>query len=275
MSNDSISLHGFLTKFTENYYTISSIYNQDSQVKYILLLTPLQRKPFLLDIPDTLNIHSSRFDYTLIQDSETNYKSFRQRDYLSNLSIDNIACITEQNITIKKNGIQVYIFKETITEETDSNDEDIVVDEYKVSNVYPVFNIINFLKEIANFEMRVNEQYSLLTQVEEEYNEAQVIKVIEKFEIQKKDFKEMLFNVHKNGYNIRRDIEKASLQLEKLYNLKKNSLNEKDRVRFKLERLISEMENKLDHLNEQLSQYRNMGDSILTKYNDYMSKKLI
>jgi hypothetical protein len=273
MSNDTASLQAFLTKFNEYNYSIGDIYNEN-RVKYILLLTPLQRKPFLLEFPEIINIQTNRFDLTLEEEKELNYKSFRQREYLLNLELNNIACITEENMTIKINNlVSVYRFKESNEKhEVDSSDEDIDIHEYKVSSVYPVFSVVVFMKEIASFEKKVVEIYTLLTETEEKYNEQQVIGVIEKFENQKKTFKDLIFDIHKKAYNIRRDIVKTSEQLEKMYELRKKSVNEKDRIRFKLERLISETETKLDQFNDQLSQYRNMGDCVLKKYNDYISK---
>ncbi|KKK81570.1 hypothetical protein LCGC14_2812110, partial [marine sediment metagenome] len=86
------------------------------------------------------------------------------------------------------------------------------------------------------------------------------------FDGQQKTLKNRIYGIHKETYNIRRDISQSGSYLQRIYSLKEQSSKERDRIRFRIERLAIETEEKIDILNDKLRDKRNQADALLKKY---------
>jgi len=321
-------------------YTIDKIFSKGSTVKYIQCLSILQRKAFILKIADSTLVYSTECNY-ILQDDDSNYKNYNQREFLDKVNLPSVACISEDNLCIKNNKIRPNKKKNatmyndydcfillcdspwrasvsasyncdspwrasvsasyncdspwrasvsasepnTLDEKTIENIEnvvdienvidienvvDIIVDEYPIDDIVPVYDISVFLQQIMSFENIISKDYSIINSLEEDLNEKNVENLLLLFDTQKIYIKNTIYDIHKDIYNINRDIVDYSLKLQRINVLKEKSVNEKDKTRFQIERLSDETIFKLDSLNEQLKQKRIIANNLLKNYNNYI-----
>lgn len=284
MTSKTISLQKFITTIKDNGYSPTKMYTLHSNIKYIELCLNLRRKPLLIRIPDNLIVHNNVSNYAMVND-DVNYRNYRQREYLGKITLDQVACVSEKNLCVKSGeDYECYTIEDidpdieepesTDPEPNDYSDSEsfeITIDEYPVNNILPVYNLDTFV-ETEQFEQMVIDDYSLIVDVEEEINELRVQTLIEQFDKQQHQIKDRMYELHSKAYNARRDIEKCSDNLERIYKLKEKTKNENDRTRFKVDRMATETEEKIDNLNEKLAVYRETADSLLGKYTDYITK---
>jgi hypothetical protein len=284
----SIPLQKFLSNIKQKGYSYTKVYAQGPEVKFIQLYSNLQRKPFLLQVPSQFVIYSTATDH-MLDLVENDYRNFRQREYLNKINLHDAACLSECNLSVKDGTeFSCYLIDsipdalsedeiedlEDLGKEEDfsSSDSDIEIDDYPVEDIYPVFNMASFIKNLDDFEETVLEHYSAITEAEEEMNETEVEKLLQTFDNQKTQLKDRIFSIHKNAYNTRRDIAKCGDNLKRIYLLKEQSTVERDRVRFKIERLEVDTEEKIDALNEKLREQRNQADVLLQKYRTFIER---
>ena len=258
----SIPLQKFLSNIKQKGYNFTRIYTQGPEVKFIQLYSCLQRKSFLLQVPSRFVIYSTETDH-MIDQVENDSRNYRQREYLAKINLRDVACSSGANLCVKNDTVFSCYLLDNMPDGSSSDAEDlepiesesesdIEIDDFPVEDIYPVFNMMSFTKNMDNFEETVLEHYSIITEAEEEMNETEVEKLLQTFDTQKKQLKECIFAIHKEAYNTRRDIAKYGDNLQRIYQLKEQSSEERDRVRFKVERLAVETEEKIDALNEKL-----------------------
>lgn len=277
MTDQPVPLQKFISNIKQKGYSYAKVYTQGSEVKFIKLFSCLQRKAFLLQVPSRFGL-SSETDHMIVP-VENDYRNFRQCEYLSKIKLHNVACSSKENLCIKNDNIYSCYHVDSLQQgiddvegEIDTSDDDIVIDDYPVEDIYPVFNMESFTQNIDNFEESVLHQYTIITEAEEEMNEIEVEKLLNSFDEQKKQLKERIFDIHKETYNIRRDIIKHGNNLQNIYKLKDQSSGERDRLRFKVERLAIETEEKIDSLNDKLKLNRNQADLLLKNYRKYIAR---
>lgn len=177
-----------------------------------------------------------------------------------------VCCKTENNILFKscvigKDGMYTnYVTSKELGEEI--ND---------IGVLYPVFNLIYFLSA-KNFKDVLKIVLMSLTEQEEKYNEnvsSELIASIEKLKINVKD---SLYEINKKSFNIKRDILKHTEALNKLLVMKQTSVNKKDTLRFNVERLIMETEEKIDLLHSELIEQRNSINNIVLGYKKWINR---
>ncbi len=273
---ESMPLQKFLCNIKQKGYTSTQVYAQGPEVKFIQLYSNLQRKPFLLQVPNRYTIYSTAPDHMLDR-IENDYRNFRQRGYLDKITLDNVACFSKHNLCVKNNTVYgCYLIDSMLQEDledlSDSDSSDIEVDDYPVEYIYPVFNMMSFIKHIADFEDTVLEHYTAITGTEEEMNENEVENLLQTFEKQKKILKDRIYKIHQDAFNTRRDISQAGTNLQRIYTLKERSAEERDRIRFGIERLAVETEEKIDILNDKLREKRNQADTLLKKYRKFIEQ---
>lgn len=276
MSDESISLQRFISNAKSAGYT-PILYTLENQVLFIKLYSKLHRKPFMLQVPSRHIIQSKNVDH-ILEISENNYQNYRQREYLTGVGLDSVVCSSKINLCIKSGTVfNNYLVDNLVDESDDSeSDSDIEIDDYPVEDIYPMYNMMTFLQYINEFEDRVQQDYETIIQAEEEMNENNVQHLLMAFDQQKLSLKEKLFHIHQDAYNIRRDISKYGKNLQRSYSLKEKTINEKDRVRFQVERLVAETEAQIDTLNDKLKENRDHADLLLLKYQKYIEQfKLI
>jgi len=273
----SISLQKFSNNIKEKGYTSAKFYTQGTEVKFIQLYSKLQRKAFLLQVADKFVIYNTDCEY-ILNPTESDYRSFRQQQYLTKIKLSKVACLSKYNLCVKDDTTFSCYLIDTLDEDIDeledteefssesSSESDIEIDDFSVEDIYPVFDIKSFIKDIDNFEELVLNNYSAITEAEEEMNELEVEKLLQTFDFQKRKLKDRIFSIHKDAYNTHRDISKYGEALQRTYLLKERSTEERDRLRFKIERLANETEEQIDSLNEKLREQRNQADMILQKY---------
>ena len=96
----SIPLQKFLSNIKQKGYNLTKIYAQGSEVRFIQLHSNLQRKPFLLQVPSRFVIYSTEPDH-IIDKEDNDYRSFRQREYLQKIKLDDVACFSKYNLCVK------------------------------------------------------------------------------------------------------------------------------------------------------------------------------
>nr|QBK87499.1 MAG: hypothetical protein LCMAC201_04090 [Marseillevirus LCMAC201] len=284
---ESIPLQKFLSNITQKGYTSTKVYIQESKVRFVQLYSNLQHKPFLLQVPNRFVIYSTGADH-LLDYIENNYRNYRQREYLEKINLRDVACFSKDSLCVKNNNVyNCYLVDYTADspellrttpvvsprslrgkhdESVDDDSSDIEIDDYPVEDIYPVFNMMIFVDNMDNFEDIVVKYYNIITTGEEENNENEVERLLQTFDNQKKILKDHIYRIHKEAYNTRRDISQTGSNLQRIYSLKEQSTEERDRVRFKIERLTIETEEKIDVLNNKLRDNRNQADSLLKKY---------
>ena len=278
-----IPFEEILNKIKCNNYSVKKIFIQDSKIKLIEISSDLQGYDFFIEIPNSKDIQDHNLDseeLSIIEQTENDYKNHRQREYLENINKENIVCRSTKNLTIKnKNIYRCFLIdnflpsdSENISELEDDQELDIIIDDFKVENILPIFYISFFINNIDNFSGILTENYQEITEQEEIMNEKEVIELLEKFDQQKTKLKQLIFDIHQNAYNLRRDISKTSDNLKRIYELKNKSINSSDRIRFKIDRMALEMQEKINNLKYKLSKQRNKADSLLKNYWDYISK---
>lgn len=271
---EEISLGEVSSQIKKYGYSSIKIYTKGTQVKFIQLNTNLQRKPFLLQLSHQYSMNSTRTDHILTE-IQGNYRSFRQEKYLTKIPVHNIACLSDTNLVVKNNQSMTGYLIDSILEDSDSelddNSDDIEVDDFPVKEIYPVFDLQNFLKNISDFEEQVILNYSTIYKSEEEINEQDVEKLLLLFENQKKHVKEQIYQLHQNTYNTRRDIVATGDKLLRLYKIKRQSESAKDNIRFEIDRLSLEIESQIDILNNNLSKKRDEADKLINVYIKYIN----
>lgn len=272
-----------LTIIKNKGYTSTTVYTEDKKVKFIQLHSDLQRKPFLIKVDEKFTINFDYADHTIIQ-TEPDYRSFRQREYLAGVDLDTTVCRSASNLCVKNGDtITCYILDVNVKEELEvesipsddeaqSTDSDVKIDDFPVQDIYPLYDIGEFIKQIGSFEHVVLESYQSIVDAEEKMNEQSVEKLLNLFDQQKVLLKERIYKLHLDAYNIRRDITKTGNNLQRVYELRSRSTHEKDRVRFKLDRLVAETEENIDSLNEKLRETRNDASQLLDRYFGYVDK---
>lgn len=267
-------------------YDVKKLFMQDSMVRLIELSSNTLGYDFLIEIPSSKTIDKQQIDsqdFSIIEESDNDYKNHRQREYLKNIQIENIVCKSKKNFTIKnKNIYRCYLIDyflpsdaeniSDIENENANENEDIEIDDFPVENIFPIFDINDFTENLDNFSETLIEIYAEITETEEMMNEQEVIKLLEKFDEQKTQLKERIFHIHQNAYNLRRDISKTGENLNRIFALKYKSQNSSDRVRFKIDRMASETQEQIHKLKNKLSQQRNKADNLLKKYWNYIGK---
>ena len=270
----------FLENVKNNGYTISQIYTSGVEIKFIRILTPSQRKPFLLQFPDNMFSYTKSDSIKLTQ-TDHNYRNYRQRSYLEKFNLPSLACTSRESLCLKNGDVLTCYINEVDESDPDELDSDISgfgdseieVDDYPIENIYPVFQITKDSNGLdGDFETDVIENYHIISSVEEEMNEIEVENLLYCFDKQKKNLKDNIFEIHKRIYHLRRDLEQASENLERIYMLREKTVHEKDRIRFKVDRMAIEAENKIDHFNKKLCDYRNKADKLLTEYKKYINR---
>ncbi len=278
-----MSLQEMLGTIKQQGYASIKIYTQGTEVKFVQLQSNLQRKPFLLQFPCRYSINSTKTDH-ILNEIQGNYRSYRQEEYLKKILLQHVACLSERNLCIKNDNIitcylldsildsDSYSELNNIDSDGDDSNQDIEIDDYPVKDIYPVFNIMSFMKNITDFEDQVTKSYYIIHEAEEKMNETEVEQLLQLFDKQKEQVKERIFVIHKEAYNIRRDISNVGAKLQRIYELKKNSEIEKDRIRFRLDRLSIEAEAQLDTLNSNLYEKRDKADVLLKRYLKYIEQ---
>ena len=234
----SIPLQKFLSKIKQKGYSSTKVYTQGPEVRFIQLYSNLQRKPFLLQVPSRFVIYSNETDY-MLEKEEYDYRSFRQREYLEKIKLRDGACCSKYNLCVKNNTVFTCYLIDSMPEATLNDDDDleeletstdlkeedafsdaesdIEIDDYPVEDIYPVFNMMSFIKAMDNFEETVLENYTMITEAEEEMNETEVERLLQTFDNQQSQLKDRIFSIHKEAYNTRRDIEQCGASLQKIY----------------------------------------------------------
>jgi hypothetical protein len=274
-----MSIQEFLQELKHVGYHNIILYTEELQVKFIELSTLSQRRPFLIYISAGLNFRSKEVDH-LLEKEESNYKNYRQREYLEKIKLETVACLSNHNICLKlKENIFCYaidsidiVSDNDVSEKDDLIDADIMVDDYSVHDIYPVFHIKDFMTRISIFEDIVLQNYEIITKAEEEMNETEVESLLSMFEKQKTKLKDTIYQLHCDAYNTRRDIFKVGKNLAEIYAIKNQSETEKDRTRFRIERLAKDTEDKIDSLNKNLRQKRNDADLLLKRYRQHLEQ---
>lgn len=264
-------ISNFIEKIKKERYTKPQIYVCNDTVIMFDLLTP-NRHRFVILINQPLKAET--FDY-LLEKEDCDYRNFRQRQYLQKINIDNLCCITDKNICIKTQNIYKCYNLEGILDVEDDDSEssdDINIKEYPVTNIYPAFQLPYFIKNIKNFENIISESYKIITKDEETQNEIEVKKLISLFEKQGKTIKNSIFEIHKKCFNIRRDIDKYTTNLDRIYKLRDKTGDSNDQILFKIDRLATETETQIDQLNKTLQNERNKADLLLKNYHKYITR---
>lgn len=287
---DDYGLQGLIEAVKRKGYASIKMYAENTHIRVLVITSTLHRKEFVVTLPERWRTNAP--NHTLDQ-IENNYMSYRQRDYLSKISLTGVACFSDKNICIKNDTeFTCYILdpisdegpspKERVGENVDELEEeeddddnslisdDIEIDDFAVGMVVPVFDYETFIKSALDFEAIVMQYHDIIRAAEEEMNSAEVDRIIQLFQGQEKLVKEKMFEIHKRSYHLRRDLDKYGRNLEKLYGIKERSQGEKDLVRFKIDRLIVETEERIDDLNRELMQGRDRADVMLKKYVKYI-----
>lgn len=274
-----MNLKSLITKLADQGYKSHRTFVVDTQILFIELVSILQRKQFLVRIPSSTIIHTSDPNF-LLELSEMDYKTFRQKEYLEKINLDSVACVSNNNISIKLDSVLTCytIVNPDIEDlsgdlEDDVEEEesisDIEIDDYPIKDIIPVINLEDLHDHI---EDDILQSYRSITEAEEEMNEREVERLLRTFDKQKETIRSTIYNVHRDAFNTRRDIEKAGGNLERIYKLKAKSIDEKDRVRFQIERLATETELDIDKLNKQLREQRNSANDLLQKYQSFIER---
>lgn len=285
MSDDS-SLQGLIDSIRRKGYTQLKMYAENTHIRLLVITSTLHRKEFVVILPQRWRTNAP--NHTL-DEIEINYMSYRQREYLQKIGLDQVACFSTKNICIKKETEYTCYLLDPISDEGPSPTErieelsdeeedddrssisdDIEIDDFAVGMVLPVVEYDYFMKCDENFEEIVIQHHDIIRVAEEEMNSAEVDRIIQMFQAQEKLVKEKMFEIHKRAYHLRRDLDKYGKNLEKLYSIKERSQGEKDLVRFKIDRLILETEEHIDELNKDLTRGRDIADVTLKKYVKYI-----
>jgi hypothetical protein len=292
-----MDLASFTEILTKNGYSKNmTMYGIDNMVKFIKIKSILYRKHFFLIVSHKMI--NKRPDHVLFP-LELNYKSARQREYIGKIHLGNLICMSDANICYKSNSQyecweldkkepEPAYESETDEEllelekkfggefnvETKSSDSefDIKIDDFPIDYIYPIFTLEEFLKEPKTFETQILEKYNVIVSGEQAINEDQVSIIMNLFQKQQLLIKEQIFEIHKASFNITCDIKKYSDNLQKIIKLKEQSVNEKDSVKFRIDRLEAETEEKIDNLNLLLREQRNKTTLLFQKYRDYIEK---
>jgi hypothetical protein len=252
-------------------------YVLNNVIKYFLLQSPLRRTPFLLQVPISLTLKAQTVDH-LLEPEEGNYRSYAQTEHLNKIGLTELACASLHNLCVKNGALFSYYQLDPMDRDSDNGDSDdcddifIKIDDYPIEEVYPLFNLLDFMKHIADFEAIVSEHRNRIDSAEEIIDEQEVANIIDKFTEQQQLIKDRLASVHKASFNIRRDISKYSKNLERAKLLQQKSANKSDRIRWDIERLASETEDRLDVLQQELSAKRNESLQLVSHYLDYISR---
>jgi hypothetical protein len=273
-----MNIDSIINFFNEHNYISYVLYNINNHLAYIKLQSIEQCRPFLLQIPVSSGVINTNSDHQL-ELIENDYKNYSQQIFLKAIPIDDLACISDKNITIKNTKTYInYLIDPLIKQSTDVIDtDDIEVDEYSIKDICPVFSIKFFMDKLQNntgndIEILLSDKYNCINNSEEEINQRDVEILMEKIDNQKIIIKDTLFNIHKECFNIRRDLINQSSILKRVKNLKNKSSKEKDLVKFNIDRLSVETEAKIDSLNNALCIKRELANSILRNYNNYLIK---
>lgn len=265
-------LQKLLVSLKQRGYSSLKVYSEDSKIRFIKVCSPLERKPFLLQVPSTE--HYCGCSDHLLEPEEHCYRNYRQREYLNMIKLSDLACFSNHNLCVKNSEIITCFILDTMQSEDTSNIselDDIVIDDYPVQDIYPVFNISQF-QELDDPEETILEYYSKIITAEESMNEEQVTRLLDLFDVQKHTLKTMIYEIHKEAFNTRRDIQQCGQNLKRIYTLKERTTDKRDTVRFQIGRLAMETENKIDNLNDTLRCLRNRADSLINKYSEYIDR---
>lgn len=267
-------------KFTEylarSSYKAVQTFAFNQQIYFLKLVSIYTRTYFLINTIDQ-DFFTNGPDHTLLNE-EHNYKNYRQRVYLEKID-SNVACVSKENLCFKNQNHYLCYKLDCVEEELSDPDEcqsedsvelDIKIDDYPIGEILPVINYKQFIDIMNECEDTLLEQYNIINKTEEMMNEQEVKELLLLFDNQKEILKETIYDSHRDAYNIRRDIEKIGNNLKRIRQLQKRSVNERDLVRFKVDRLALETEEKLDNLHLKLSECRNSSDNLLKKYRDYI-----
>lgn len=278
MPEITITLANFSSNVKKCGYTVEKVYYVQDHIKYVLLYTSLQRKPFIVEVSNI----TSPYPENVLEPAENDYHNFAQRDCLGKINLPRLACFSTHNCCIKTEGEYIcYLFdavseSASLSDEPEDSDSDIEIDDYPIEDIYPVYMTSSFLDEdskpVEKFEEIVLADYSVIVDDEETMNEKDIAQLLKQFDDQKSAIKEKMYIIHRNAYNTRRDIAQQGLNLQKAYILRDRSVNESDRIRFRIERLVSETEEKIDRLNKNLREQRSQADCLLKKYWRYIKK---
>jgi len=286
----TFQLQKLLNKIQEHGYSGVQLYTYAGELKLFKLTSQLYRKQFYVVIPNTYLISVSNSDY-ILHEEEINYKSQRQRNYLHSIPLDKLVCTSNTNICIKTTNTYIIYELDDIqidddisehsdisqhthsTEDMSSVASSIDIDEYNVEQITPYILLPDFLEILNSYEQNtLLPIYQQLEEFEEQLNEQQVERLLDSFTQQQHIIKEQLFQHHKRLYNLKCDIKEHSDKLARLYTLKQESIHSKDRVRFKIDRLIVDIENTIDKLNINIQSEREYSDKLIQQYSIYINK---
>jgi hypothetical protein len=273
----------------QNGFTNIKLYAQNGDLRFIETITKYYRKPLMIVVPNTttIKIHSRDISIT---ETHNDYRNKVQRDFLESIPMEQVLCKTDKNITIKQNKTFTHFSIEEDMEDEDSSvgtdisentGEDneneselsIEIEEYAVDLVLGYWLLPNFLKNISRFETEyVLPAYNTIFRCEEMSNERRVEHLIDTFEKQKLVLKDKITKIHEKIYNIHQDIEEHSKKLERLYNLQQQASSDKDRKRYKINRLILEVQSMIDTCHEQIQKQRILSEKLIQQYFNYLQK---
>lgn len=275
--HDAMLQHGF---------TNIKLYAQNGDLRCIETITKYYRKPFFIMVPNTITIKIDSRDVS-VTEYQNDYTNKLQRDFLDHLPIDGVLCKSNKNITLKHNKTYSHFLIECDTDSESesshssecseslsvSSTDTIEIEEYPVDNVMAYWFLPVFMDNISTFETTfVLPVYHKIFTWEEMWNEKRVEHLLHTFDIQKNILKQKITNIHEKIYNIHHDIEAHSKKLERLYILQHQSTHEKDRKRYKINRLILEVQATMDELHEDMKRQRILSDRLIHHYLNYTSR---
>jgi hypothetical protein len=151
--------------------------------------------------------------------------------------------------------------------ETESVDSGYVsIDDFPIEQVLPIVTDANVPEE------EILKACAIITESEEEINELAVQDILDSFDAQKELVKSKIFDLHKQQYHLRRDISDKGQTLQRILALQARSVGEKDRVRFKIDRMLTETTTEIDRLNFKLEESRRSCTQALEGYRKYLDR---
>ena len=130
------------------------------------------------------------------------------------------------------------------------------------------------MKNIVTFENNIINDYNVINKLQEEDNQEQLTNLLNLFENKKVNIKNTIFNLHKDLYNIRRDIIDNSVKLDRIYNMKRNSQDKKNLVKFEIDRLATDLEKVIDEQNNKIKVKQKQVNNIIKNFNNFVNKNI-
>lgn len=301
-----LELANLLEQFRQQGYPLK-IYTQGNIIKFVRTTSRLHHKPFLLQVHGNNDGKCKKPDYILSVD-QCDYKTYRQRECLGSISLDNVCCYTGDNLCVKNNDTFLCYNITNFTgydagdgngDVDDSDDLDNYLGTARDSNVaaeddgdkdgdgdgddkdgdgdieiddHPITHIcpVFDISQFSVVEDAINQAYETIYVGEEALHEIQLDKLVSAFELQKTILKTKMFETHKDTFNIHAELRKCGEQLTRLNDLKDRSANEPNRVRIKIDRLLHDLTEEINFQHEKLSQRRQRTSKLMRTYWEYL-----